>query len=136
MSVGSAEEITTFSLFPIAEAIRYCMLDSAGFAVRPLSTVLKDRASFSGFVSVFHSNLRNLQGLVSSGADPSGLASARAVTVANFDNAPIVRAGISVLETDLAVQVIMRVESATSPTLVLSLSNPLNQCRCAAYFGG
>ena len=103
--IAHAEQSTTFSLFPIVESIRYCTLDSTGYISRPLAQVLDDRSNFRRLVDDLHTNLRSLQGLVSTGTDPSGLASTRAVTVANFDNAQIVRAGISILETDLAVQV-------------------------------
>ena len=103
--MGRAEEATLASLFAVVESVRYCMLDSSGTVSRPTADILADRAAFPGLVADLRENFRALQTLVSAGIDPSGLASTRSVSIANFENAPVVRAGISILETDSAAQV-------------------------------
>ena len=100
VSVARAEEVTTFSIFPIAESIRYCMVDTAGYVNRSVGTVLAERASFQGFVDIFHNNLNSLQSVVST-TDPSGLVSVANVAFSDFDNAPESNAA----ETDPTTQV-------------------------------
>ena len=87
MAVAHAEESTVHAVFPVAEAIRYCMLDTAGYVNRSRATVFADRAAFQHFVDDFNANLSHLQSVIAGGTDPSALASARNVEFVDFDNA-------------------------------------------------